>query len=125
MATNTNSRTLSPKSSSKQCLPSKSSSMQSIRHPTLATNPQHNITSTQPATVQPTPGDNAKQHSVTGSSKYSTCQPHSPLLSCKGSKGQSSSCSFFAALRDHPPPLPPHLIRKLSCKDTTGVGKVS
>ncbi|KAF2368760.1 Kinesin motor domain [Trinorchestia longiramus] len=34
------------------------------------------------------------------------------------------SGSFTVALKDYPPPLPPHLLRKLSCKDTTSVGKV-
>ena len=32
---------------------------------------------------------------------------------------------FSTALREHPPPVPPQLLRKLSCKDSnTGVGKV-
>lgn len=66
-----------------------------------------------------------------GGHPLKTTAPHSPSPSPKGKQTSSPSHgspsiggSFSAALKDYPPPLPPHLLRKLSSKDTNSVGKV-
>lgn len=103
--TGVKSQILSPKSS-----PNKASPSTSMHNMRSVTSPSQNGSQQQQQDTLPFSSHTLKS-SVQAKSKTS---PGSGV----------PTGSFSVALNDYPPSLPPHLLRRLSCKDTTSVGKV-